>query len=287
MKTFFDTISSVRTIDIVILFSLTLPVFLFYLIFSIIYFTIFDKRDHKKENGNYYESHTLSRFCLAGIFFMFGLILFDMVMEFISAYSINFINPEITSKEITDILKGSLIFNGICKVFKSVPTDILINFTIVCTTLYTGTEGIIASLRTLKVDSGLAVRLPAHKRKRLAVLFFMWGYLSIITTLYTFLIGSETVKFDIANVYAALGITLIILFLAERSPTLLKDKTLQPKVVKVDSESVVKNYVKEDIEGLDKNTRYMESIGEKNAIEVLESTIANFDNKREETSKEL
>lgn len=280
MKTFFDTIGKVRTTDLLIVLGLTIPVFLIYVVFTTIYFLIVDKKFHKKENGDYYESHGLSRFCLGGIFFMFGLTLFDMMMEFISAYSVSFINPDIMGKDIAGILNRSLIFNGLCKVFKSVPTDILINFTIVCTAIYTGTEGIIASLRTLKVDAGLAVELPALKRKRLATLFGMWAYLAIISTAYTFLIGSETVKFDIGNVYVALGVTMIILFLAERSPSLLKDQTLQTKILKVSSNGVVKPYNEDDLDDLNKKEKRSDSkiVGDKNDIEKLESTIANFKN---------
>lgn len=281
MDLFFEMLGNVRTVDLIILFCLTLPIMILYGVFAFIYFKFIDRKIHKKEDGDYYESHTLSRFCLAGIFFMFGLILFDMIMEFISAYSVSFINPEVLSEDLVKSLNNSLIFNGICRVFKSVPTDILINFTIVCTALYTGTEGIIASLRTLKVESGLAVRLPALKRKRLATLFYMWGFLSIISTLYTFLIGSETVKFDIANVYVALGVTIVILFLAERSPSLLKDQSLQTKIFKISSDGVVKPYKSDEEDDSPKKKKDCpENVGDKNGEELLESSIANFKNEK-------
>lgn len=288
METFFDTIGSVRKTDIIILLSATIPIFAIYLIFTLVYFLVIDKKLHKKEDGGYYESHGLSRFCLGGIFLMFGLIIFDMIMEFISAYSVNFINPDIMSEEVVTFLNQSLIFNGMCKVFKSVPTDILINFTILCTAVYTSTEGVIASLRTLNVAEGLSVELPAVKRKRLAIMFAMWAYLAIISTLYTFLIGSDTVKFDLANVYISLGLTLVILFLAERSPSLLKDKSLQTKIHK-SANNVIHEKVESGNDATDvtKAGILQNTIGDKVELDKLESTIANFNKKPDELSEEL
>lgn len=240
MGTFFDTIGAVRTTDLVIMAVATVPVFLIYVVFSIVYFGKIDRIFHKKEDGEYYESHGLSRFCLGGIFFLFGLTLFDMIILFISAYSVNFIDHETFSADIIAILDKSLIFNGICRTVKVVPTDILINFTILCTAVYTVTEGIIASLRTLKVEAGIAIELPAVKRRRLSVMFGLWCYLSVIATVYTFLIGDESVSFNLFNVYTGCGLTLLILFLAERSPSLLQDKSLATKIV------YLNNVVKDD-----------------------------------------
>ena len=284
MKSFFDMIGNVRTTDIMILTASTIPVIAIYLVFTILYFVLIDKRFHKKEDGGYYESHGLSRFCLGGIFFLFGLTIFDMVMEFISAYSIDFIKPDILGTEILAILNQSLVFNGICRVFKSVPTDILINFTILCTAVYTSTEGIIASLKTIKLDEGLAVELPAVKRKRLAVMFIMWCYLAIVSTLYTFLIGSETVKFDLPNVYVSLGLTLVILFLAERSPSLLKDKTVQTKIIK-NATNIVDARTDSGNDFVSSLVNAIHNIGDKCDLEKLESTIANFHNKTTESEK--
>ena len=49
---------------------------------------------------------------------------------------------------------------NMCKAYRPVPINILINGTIFCIALYTGTEGIIAGMKTLKVEQGLAVELP-------------------------------------------------------------------------------------------------------------------------------
>lgn len=228
--------SSMSTVHIIDLFTIglcTVPPFLIFLIFTIFYFNVVDKT--YKDDEEYYVNHGLSRFCLGGIFFLFGLILFDITTEFVSAYSTMFINPdlaELVDPKILEFVNQSLIFNGIGRVFKAVPTHILINFTIICTAIYTSTEGVIASLRTLKVEEGLAVELPAVKRRRLSIMFLLWCYLAIIATVYTFLIGSEEIKFDLPNIYVSVGLTLVILFLAERSPSLLKDKSTGTKIIR-------------------------------------------------------
>lgn len=233
ISTVTSSMSTVHIIDLLTIGLCTVPVFFIFLIFTIIYFNVVDKAH--KDDEEYYVNHGLSRFCLGGIFFLFGLILFDIITEFVSAYSTMFINPdlaELVDPKILEFLHQSLIFNGIGKVFKDVPTNILINFTIVCTAIYTSTEGAIASLRTLKVEEGLAVELPAVKRRRLSVMFVLWCYLAVVATLYTFLIGSDVIKFDLPNIYVSVGLTLVILFLAERSPSLLKDKSTGAKIVK-------------------------------------------------------
>jgi len=287
-KNVFDVIGNIHIKDLIVVFIMTIPILSIFIIFSFLYFTFIDKSFHKKENGDYYEYHGLSRFCLAGIFFMFGLIIFDMIMEFISAYAVNFINPDIMGYDLVEILNQSLIFTGICKVVKSVPTNILINFTIVCTAIYTSTEGVIASLRTLKVEEGLAVQLPALKRKRLATMFLMWCYLAIVSTLYTFLIGSNEVKFDLPNVYVSVGVTLIILFLAERSPSLLKDQSMQTKIIR-SSSNVVSDSKSDKVEGgLDddeKKNDIAQNFGDKNNLSDLEKKIAGFSASIDDTLK--
>lgn len=228
-----SSMSTVHVLDLVMILAFTVPPFLLFLIFTIVYFNVVDKAH--KDDEEYYVNHGLSRFCLGGIFFLFGLILFDIMTEFVSAYCTMYINPdvvELVDEHLSDILHRSLIFNGIGKAYKAVPTSILINFTIICTAIYTSTEGLIASLKTLKLEEGLAVELPAVKRRRLAIMFVLWGYLSVIATLYTFLVGSDKVKFDLPNIYVSVGLTLVILFMAERSPSLLKDKTTGAKIVK-------------------------------------------------------
>ena len=228
-----SSMSTVHIIDLVTIGLCTVPPFFIFLIFTIIYFNVVDKAH--KDDEEYYVNHGLSRFCLGGIFFLFGLILFDIITEFVSAYSTMFINPdlaELVDPKILEFVHRSLIFNGIGKNFKSVPTHILINFTIVCTALYTSTEGAIASLKTLKLEEGLAVELLSVNRRILSIMFVLWCYLAVVATLYTFLIGSGEVKFDLLNIDISVGLTLVILFLAERSPSLLKDKSTRAKVVR-------------------------------------------------------
>ena len=234
-----SSMSTVHIIDLITIVVCTVPPFFIFLIFTIFYFAVIDKS--YKDDEEYYVNHGLSRFCLGGIFFLFGLILFDIITEFVSAYSTMFINPdlaELVDPKILEFINRSLIFNGIGKSFKSVPTHILINFTILCTAIYTSTEGVIASLKTLKVDEGLAVELPAVKRRRLSIMFLLWCYLAVLATFYTFLIGSEEIKFDLPNIYISIGLTLLILFLAERSPSLLKDKSIGTKLIR-SAENVV------------------------------------------------
>lgn len=232
-----ENLGRIHTADIVTILCMTVPPLLIYLLFTLIYFLKFDKK--KKTNEEYYQVCGLSRFCLGGIFFLFGLILFDMALEFLLAYITEFIDVEQYGEKFQQIFTKSMIFCGISKVFRAIPTSILINFTIICTAIYTGTEGIIASLRTLKVEEGIAVELPAIKRKRLSIIFIIWCFIAVLATVYTFLIGSETVKFDLTNIYVSLGISLLILFLAERSPTLLKDVEHRTRVVKSVGDKVV------------------------------------------------
>lgn len=228
------------TIDLIIVAALTIPIFLAYVVYTFVFFLKIDKK--YKEKHNYYEKHGLSRFCLAGIFFLFGLILFDINFEFITAYITQYLNESYLSREIYNKLNSSIIFKGVAAMYKSIPIDILINFTIICTAIYTSTEGIIASLKTLKVEPGVAIELPAIKRLRLSAMFILWCYIALVCTIYTFMIGSETVSFHLKNVYISTGLTLVILFLAERSPSLLQDTSSQSsKLVKV-SNNVVKEY---------------------------------------------
>lgn len=238
-----DIIHMLRTnqvLDLILVALLTIPVFLVYVVYTFIYFLRTDKK--KLRNGEeYYETHGLSRFCLAGIFFLFGLIIFDVNFEFVIAIITRYFTEEYLGYTLMETLNSSILYKGISSMYKDIPINILMNFTIICTAIYTTTEGIIASLKTLKVEPGLAVELPAIKRRRLAAMFILWCYLSVICTIYTFIIGSDTVSFELLNVYISTGLTLLILFLAERSPTLLKDKSSRTRLVKVEN-NVVTEY---------------------------------------------
>lgn len=226
----FLQITATHKFDFITIFSLTVPVFIGFIIFTTIYFFKIDKMNSSQ--ANYYKSHGLSRFCLAGIFFLFGLIIFDLNFEFILGYLTQYINTDNFNTYTISKLENSILFKSLTSVYKTIPINILINFTIICTAIYTSTEGIIASLKTLKVEPGLSVELPLLKRQRLSSMFLLWCYIAIIATIYNILIGSDVVTFPIKNIYISTGLTLVILFLAERSPSLLQDTSISSKLVK-------------------------------------------------------
>ena len=220
----FHVISSFDLNDTFLILISTIPFFLVYIIFGYIYFKYIDVRRKGNNVG-------LSRFCFAGIFTIFGIILFDLIMEFFSAFlcKIDLNNT------------NSILIESIGSLYKSVPVHVLINITIICMAVYTGTEGIIAGLKTLQLDKGMCVELPQIKRKRLSTLFVVWCYLSIVSTLYHFMLGSAEVDFNVYNFYLGLGIDLIILCIAERSPTMLQNQTNSKpeKISVIDLEKVV------------------------------------------------
>lgn len=203
--------------------SYILPLFFMtiFILYSIFYFNFTDK---KMKNNEGYKHHGLSRFILIGIFFMFGLIIFDLNMSFISAFA-----NQILINDSDNELMNNYFFNYFVSFYRTVPIDILINITIACVAIYTGTEGIIASLKTLSLEAGLSVELPAKKRKRLSVMFIIWCYISVISTIYTYLISNENISFYISNIYIGLGTTLLILFIAERAPKTLENSNLHKK----------------------------------------------------------
>ncbi len=232
MRNFLKVFQESFANDLIFILAITIPVFLLYIVFSCYYFIKKDPYVKKPGSG-------LSRFLLAGIFVMFGLILFDLIMECYSAYAVEFLVNG--GDDFKKLVNSSLILRNLCKAYRPVPINVLINGTILCIALYTGTEGVIASFKTLKVEQGLAVELPAIKRVRVSVMFIIWCYLSIIATLYHFLIGSETVEFNILYFYLGLIVNFVILFLAERSPTALEDVSMS-KTVKVKEDGKVVDY---------------------------------------------
>jgi hypothetical protein len=213
-------ISNQRLVDLIVLGILSIPIFLAYVGFCVYYFIQVDKRD-KTEPQDVKDKHGLSRLLLGGIFFLFGLIIFDLVAEFISAFVISF-STKVDGDPLA-FIQNSIFIQNIYKTYRSIPIDILMNLTIVCTGLYTGTEGAIATLKTLQVEKGFYVELPTITRKRLSVMFFVWAYIAIICTVYTFIVGSSVVVFYITNSYVGLGVTLILLFGAERGPAALEN----------------------------------------------------------------
>ena len=73
-----------KYIDISLLSFLTLGFFIAYVIYAIIYFVKFDKNVKLDSGGN---THGLSRICLCGIFFLFGLLIFDIICSIIFTVS--------------------------------------------------------------------------------------------------------------------------------------------------------------------------------------------------------
>lgn len=200
-----------------------LPV-IFYAIYTIVQFTKTDKSI--TQLGGDVTVKGLSRFCTAGIYVLFGFILFSLIIEFLTAY---FINVEV--KLSTD----SQILSMIISAYRGLPIELLVNGTIFCIALYTGTEGFIAGIKTLNISAGMCVELPYIKRKRLSSMFFIWCFLSVISTVYHVIVGSDEVNFCVSNMYVGLIVDLAILFLAERTPTILENKTtkdFESKVIK-------------------------------------------------------
>lgn len=202
---------SINPVMVVVL--TVLPV-VFYTIYTIVQFTKTDKS--VTQLGGDATVKGLSRFCAAGIYVLFGFILFSLIIEFLTAY---FINVEV--KLSTD----SQLLSMIMSVYRGLPIELLVNGTIFCIALYTGTEGFIAGIKTLNISQGLCVELPYIKRKRLSSMFFIWCFLSIVSTIYHVIVGSDEVNFCVSNMYVGLIVDLAILFLAERTPTMLENKT--------------------------------------------------------------
>ena len=74
--------------DFIILMLFSFPVFIGYIVGILVYFYKFDKKP-PKINGT--PPNGLSRFCLKGIMFLFGLILFDLIIQFFVSYSMLFV----------------------------------------------------------------------------------------------------------------------------------------------------------------------------------------------------
>lgn len=270
-------ISTMKGFDITLCILVTVPFILCFLVFLLFYFYSIDKQDRKNDPD--YMKHGLSRFILCGIFFIFSLILFDEVIEFLSAFATSYMttygyNVDDGIFKITD----SLLFQSICGMYRAMPIDTLITLQILCTALYTGTEGIIAGLKTFNVDNNLAVELPAKKRKRLAVMFIIWCYLAVISTIYKFIIGSDIIDFYTTNIYIGCGVTLIVLILAERSPSVISER--KGRVMKIiESDNVVTPDTYTNYYGNSKD-----EISDNNSEELLKRTFGKHYDKRATSS---
>lgn len=232
-----------KYIDIGLLSFLTLGFFIAYIVYAIIYFVKFDKKVKLDSGGN---THGLSRICLCGIFFLFGLLIFDIICEFGQVYISKYIEYKpITERTISTFLMTKcftffILFNE----YQFLPLEIFINGMFAVSFFYIGVEGLIASLKTLNIESGLRIELPTKKRTRLANIFYIWCFLSLLTTVYTILLGSDEINFYNKNCVFCTIATLIVVILSERSPQLLENATI---IKSSNSSKVDCNIVKQDM----------------------------------------
>ena len=150
------------------------------------------------------------------------MIIADMNIEFVSAMIIS-LNEH--GKLNLDKLKpflDSIFFINFIEQYRKIPFSILVMGNIFCTALYAGAEGLISSFKTLKVPKGICIELPLIKRTRLKFIFLIWCAIAILASIYTIIIGSEKVEFEVALSYTGIISTLIILMLADRAPSVLQ-----------------------------------------------------------------
>lgn len=217
-KTLSDIFSNVAFVDLLVCFILTIPVFVAYIIITAIYFSKSDKAVNSKTHG-------LSRFSLAGVFLIFGMIIADMNIEFVSAMLISLNTYGKLDLEELKPLMSSVMFLNFIEQYRNIPFGVLVMGNIFCTALYAGAEGVISAVKTLKVPVGMSIELPEMKRKRIKFIFLVWCAIAILSTVYTQIIGSEIITFEVAMCYSGVISTLIIIILADRSPTVLQNFT--------------------------------------------------------------
>ena len=215
---------NIALIDIFICFLLTIPIFIAYLVITFIFFKKVDKPVNTKTHG-------LSRFALGGVLIIFGIIIVDMNIEFVSAMIISLNeHGKLNLDELKPVL-DSIFFVNFIEHYRNIPFDILVMGNIFCTALYAGAEGLISSFKTLKVPKGMCIELPLIKRTRIKFIFLVWCAIAILASIYTIIIGSEEIEFEVALSYTGVISTLIILILADRAPSVL-----QPFSTKTDNE---------------------------------------------------
>ena len=208
-------ITNIAFIDIIVCFLLTIPIFIAYLIISFLFFKKVDKPINVKTHG-------LSRFALCGVLIIFGMIIVDMNIEFISAMIISLNeHGKLNLDEMKPVL-DSIFFINFIEHYRNIPFDILVMGNIFCTALYAGAEGLISSFKTLKVPKGMCIELPLIKRTRIKFIFLIWCAIAILASIYTIIIGSEEIEFEVSLSYTGVISTLIILILADRVPSVLQ-----------------------------------------------------------------
>lgn len=206
---------NIALIDIFICFLLTIPIFIAYLVITFIFFKKVDKPVNTKTHG-------LSRFALGGVLIIFGIIIVDMNIEFVSAMIISLNeHGKLNLDELKPVL-DSIFFINFIEHYRNIPFDILVMGNIFCTALYAGAEGLISSFKTLKVPKGMCIELPLIKRTRIKFIFLVWCAIAILASIYTIIIGSEKIEFEVALSYTGVISTLIILMLADRAPSVLQ-----------------------------------------------------------------
>ena len=208
-------ITNIAFIDIIVCFLLTIPIFIAYLVITFLFFKKVDKPVNKKTHG-------LSRFALCGVLIIFGMIIVDMNIEFVSAMIISLNeHGKLNLDEMKPVL-DSIFFINFIEHYRNIPFDILVMGNIFCTALYAGAEGLISSFKTLKVPKGMCIELPLIKRTRIKFIFLIWCAIAILASIYTIIIGSENIEFEVALSYTGVISTLIILILADRAPSVLQ-----------------------------------------------------------------
>ena len=227
-----------KYIDIGILTLLTIGFFVMYAIYAIVYFIKFDKKEKLRNSG---EKHGLSRMCLIGIFFLFGLLIFDLMTQFGQIYVTNYLKYDVIEHTITKkMMDKSFIFYSIVGNYQLLPLATFINGMFIVSFFYIGVEGLISCLKTMNIESGLRIELPYKKRVRLANIFYIWCYLSIITTIYTIILGSDTINFYNKNCIFSTIATLIIVILSERSSSALENVSI---IKQSDSQKIDMNII--------------------------------------------
>lgn len=232
-----------KYIDIGLLSFLTVGFFIAYIIYAIIYFVKFDKNIKLDSSGN---THGLSRICLCGIFFLFGLLIFDIVCEFGQIYISEYMKYKPVKERVISsmLMDKCFTFFVLFNTYQFLPLEVFINGMFAVSFFYIGVEGLIASLKTLNIESGLRIELPAKKRTRLANIFYIWCFLSLITSVYTMLLGSDEINFYNKNCVFCTIATLIVVILSERSPQLLENASI---IKPGNSTKVDCNIVKQDM----------------------------------------
>lgn len=228
--------TQLKIVDIGVLTLLTLGAFALYVTYAIIYFIKFDKKIKLDSSG---KKPGLSRMCLIGIFFLFGLLIFDYACSFGQLYLSNYIDYKQSHQIINILTENSFSFYTMVNKYQLLPISLFVNGMFIVSFFYIGVEGLISSLKTMNVQSGLRIEMPEKKRTRLANIFYIWCFISVLTTIYTILLGTSEVNFYNKNCVFSTIATLIIVVLSERSPSALENV----QIIKSNEETIDMNII--------------------------------------------